>query len=192
MTADVLSPPRLSRLAVPERASLPAEVEALWADAEKTYGYVPNWLSTLSANPATIKRLLDFYKTLWDPRKGGLTIQEREIIAVVVSHENGCGYCVANHRVGLAKALGDRERAHRLADDHHLVDLSPRERALVDLSVKLTRTPTEVTDADLGTLREHGLSDEQILEVIEVAAFFNYTNRLTTAIATRPDDQFFA
>jgi uncharacterized peroxidase-related enzyme len=192
MTAEVLSPPRLSRLAVPERDSLPPDVEALYADAEKTYGYVPNWLSTLSVNPATIKRLLDFYKTLWDPREGGLTIQERELIAVVVSHENGCGYCVANHRVGLAKALGDRERAHRLADDHHLVDLSPREQALVDLAVKITHTPTAVADSDLDGLREHGLGDEQILEAIEVASFFNYANRLTTVIATRPDDRFFA
>ncbi|GAA3232522.1 hypothetical protein [Actinocorallia longicatena] len=97
---------------------------------------------------------------------------------------------------GLAAVTKDGELSHRIADDHHIIGFAPREQAIVDLAVKLTREPSHVGDADvLGLrelgLREFGLTDEQIVEIIEVISFFNYTNRLTIAIGTRPDEEFF-
>lgn len=190
MTFEVAEP-RLSRFGAPDRTKLPADVEQLFADAERTQGRVPNYLASYAHNTETLKRLLAFYHSLWDPKGGTLTLEERELIAVVVSHENGCGYCLANHRAGLASALKDRELAHRIADDHHIIGFAPREQAIVDLAVKLTGSPAHVTDADILGLRDRGFTDEQIVEIIEVISFFNYTNRLTIAIGTRPDEEFF-
>ncbi|ROO90988.1 putative peroxidase-related enzyme [Actinocorallia herbida] len=190
MTFEVAEP-RLSRFGTPDRSKFPADVEELFVDAEKKQGRVPNYLNSYAHNTETLKRLLTFYHSLWDPNGGTLTIQERELISVVVSHENGCGYCKANHRAGLAAALKDRELAHRIADDHHIIGFGPREQAIVDLAVKLTVNPSHVNDTDVLGLRDHGLTDEQIVEVIEVTSFFNYTNRLTIGIGTRPDEEFF-
>jgi len=94
-------------------------------------------------------------------------------------------------RVDRASALKDRELARRIADDHHIIGFAPREQAIVDLAVKLTGSPAHVTDADILGLRDLGFTDEQIVEIIEVISFFNYTNRLTIAIGTRPDEEFF-
>lgn len=191
MTFEVSAETRLSRFGTPDRSTFPADVEALFAGAEKKEGRVPNYLNSYAHNTGTLKRLLAYYHSLWDPNAGTLTIQERELIAVVVSHENGCGYCLANHRAGLADVIKDRELAHRIADDHHIIDFGPREQAIVDLAVKITNKPAHLKDAEVLGLRDLGLTDEQIVEVIEVASFFNYTNRLTIGIGTRPDDEFF-
>ncbi|MEX5258529.1 peroxidase-related enzyme [Kocuria arenosa] len=160
--------------------------------AEQKYGYVPNWLTGYAVNEASLKRLLAIYGPLWDDSSDHhLSIEERELISVVVAHENGCGYCVANHRYGLANVIGDKDRAARIADDHHLVEFSDRDQALVDLAVKVTHDANHVGEADYAVLRAVGLTNPGIVEAIEVAAFFSFANRLSQAIGLQPDAELF-
>lgn len=57
-------------------------------------------------------------------------------------------------------------------------------------SEKLTRTPCEMTESDVGELRQHNLSDEQILAVVLVAAFFNVATRVADALGIELDREF--
>src|ERR1700733_16223481 len=79
-------------------------------------------------------------------RQGGarLPLRERELIAVVVSAQNGCGLCEVHHTNALGDALDNRTRARRIALDHHLAPLTERERALADFAVKVTANPKDV------------------------------------------------
>jgi uncharacterized peroxidase-related enzyme len=96
------------------------------------------------------------------------------------------------HSKGLAHALNDPIRARRFAVGYnHVPDLTPRERALADLAVKITHDPATVSDADIDRLRDLGFEDKAILEVIETAAFFNYTNRVAISINNIPEDRLF-
>lgn len=183
----------VTRLGGVDREDVSPRLQRQFDAAEQTYGYVPNWLRGYAINEATLERLLAIYGPLWDDSADHhLTLQERELISVVVAHENHCGYCVANHRYGLAKATGDRERAARIADDHHLIDFDERDRALVDLAVKVTNEAHLVDEADYARLRRVGLTNAGIVEAIEVAAFFSYANKLTQAIGLQPDSTLFA
>jgi uncharacterized peroxidase-related enzyme len=69
-----------------------------------------------------------------------------------------------------------RELALRVLADGVAADLPPLERAVVDLSAKLTTDPEALTAADLAPLREQGLDDLAILDVINYAAFFANAN----------------
>lgn len=182
----------ISRLGVPEEASLPDHVKAIYDDFRAQYGFIPNWLAALSINPDTAYRLVTFYEHLFDPKRSHLTALERELIAVVTSATNHCSYCVLNPSQALAAATGDRPRAQRLGLGYHHVPLSPRELALAETVDKLAATPTAVGEADFARLRKHGFSDQAITEILEVSAFFSYANRLTIALNVVPDQQFFA
>jgi uncharacterized peroxidase-related enzyme len=186
------APEPLSRLGVPDEASLPAHVRAIYDNFREHYGFIPNWLAALSVNPDTAYRLVTFYEHLFDPKRSHLTAPERELIAVVTSAANHCSYCVLNHTQALAAATGDRPRAHRIGLGYHHVHLSPRELALAETVDKLTATPTEVGDADFARLRKLGFPDQAITEILEVSAFFSYANRLTIPLNVVPDEQFFA
>lgn len=191
--APVTPKEQLTRLGGVDREDVSPRLQRQFDAAEKAYGRVPNWLRGYAVNEATLERLLAIYGPLWDDSADHhLTIQERELISVVVAHENQCGYCVANHRHGLAEAIGDKELAARIADDHHLIDFSERDRALVDLAVKVTKTAHLVGEAEYDALRKVGLTNAGIVEAIEVAAFFSYANRLTQAIGLQPDSSLFA
>ncbi len=56
--------------------------------------------------------------------------------------------------------------------------------------MKLTETPSEMTRRDVGSLRDAGLSDEQILEVVEIAAWFNYINRVADGLGVELEPDF--
>jgi uncharacterized peroxidase-related enzyme len=192
--SELASPPstRISRLRVPSESEVDESVRALIERNKRLNGYLENWIISLALNPGTLLRCVAYYESLFDPRQGRLPLVERELIALVVSAENRCSYCQTHHTKGLAHALGDPIRARRFAAGHdHVPDLSAREQALCNLAVKITHNPSTVTDADLDELRELGLDDSEILEVIETIAFFNYTNRVAIAINNIPEDQLF-
>jgi uncharacterized peroxidase-related enzyme len=181
----------ISRFPLPDEATLPPHVAEIFSSFRATYGFVPNWLHALAANPDTAYRLVTFYHHLFDPARSHLTDSERELIAVVTSASNHCSYCVFNHTQALGVALQDRVRAQRIAIGHHHVRLSHREQALAELAEKLTLSAISVGEPDFEGLRALGFSEPAILEALEISAFFNYANRLTIALNVVPDREFF-
>jgi uncharacterized peroxidase-related enzyme len=75
----------------------------------------------------------------------------------------------------------------RLAVNYRQVELDPRDRAMLDFAVKLTKTPDQCGQGDLQRLREVGYTDEDILHIVEVTAIFNYNVRLATATGLFPN-----
>src|SRR5204863_5476950 len=102
-----------------------------------------------------------------------LTRVQAEMIAVVVSATNGCGYCVAHHGPRLAAALGDETLARAVSLDYREANLPARDRVLLDHAVALTCEPAERTHQDLERLREYAFDDRALLRATEIAAFFN-------------------
>ncbi len=125
-----------------------------------------------------------------DPDYGLLSMAERKLIGVVVSSINACVTCLIIHGHALGELIGDHGRARRIAINYRTVELSPQERAIADYCVKLTQTPSEMEQADLQRLRDTGISDHKIYYIVEMAALFNMTNRLTAGYGMRPDEEF--
>ncbi|GAA4901867.1 putative peroxidase-related enzyme [Actinomycetospora succinea] len=181
---------RISRLGIADEDSLPPKVAQLYAAMEKQGG-VPNWIKALAVHPDVLRRFLGYYEALFTPSNGVIPMLEREMIAAVVSNINGCTYCTMHHTGGMATHLESSERAQRISHNYREVDLSERERAICDFSVKVTEAPERMQDADFDALRAVGMSDEEIFEVLEVAAFFSFSNRLATPLAILPDSALF-
>ena len=182
----------ISRFQVPEATELTPELAQVYAEVERALGFLPHWLRALSINPDTACRLARSYLHLFDPARSHLSAVERELVAVVASATNRCSYSVFDHTRTLGVVLDDAVRARRIALDHHHVRLSKRERLLADVAEKLTISPASLGVIELDQLREAGFSEPAALEALEVAAFFNYVNRLTLALNIVPDQQFFA
>ncbi|WP_159717151.1 peroxidase-related enzyme [Geminicoccus flavidas] len=188
----VASSEPVSRPALADEARLPDELRRIFARFREHYGFVPNWLKALAVNPGTALRMVRFYEHLFDPRQSALTAAERELIAVVTSATNHCAHCVFNHTQALGTALDDRVRARRIAQGFRHVRLSPRELALAEVVETLAEAPQHLGDPNLDRLRDEGFGEAAIVEILEVAAFFAYANRLTIALNVVPDAQFFA
>ncbi|MCI0402723.1 MAG: hypothetical protein L0212_04280 [Acidobacteria bacterium] len=77
-----------------------------------------------------------------------------------------------------------------ICTDWRQAQLTGRQRAMLAFSEKLTHTPWEMKEADVVELRGHGLSDDQILAVVLVAAFFSIATRVADALGVELDPQF--
>ncbi|MDT0635605.1 peroxidase-related enzyme [Spectribacter hydrogenoxidans] len=191
MNDDAAGPAeRISRMGIADEAELPPKVAKLYEGLRKKGG-VPNWIKALAVHPDVMNRFVGYYETLFNSSTGKLPMLEREIVATVVSNINGCTYCTFYHTGGMATHLGSSERAQRIAHNYREVDLSERQRAMCDFAVKVTEQPDLMQDTDFDAVRAVGLDDKEIFELLEIAAFFSFSNRLATPLAILPDAALF-
>ena len=66
----------------------------------------------------------------------------------------------------------------------------PQDAALCAYAVKLTRTPSEMAEADVSCLRAAGLDDVAIHDAIQVIAYFNYINRIADAVDVELEPEY--
>lgn len=102
----------------------------------------------------------------------------RELGATTTSRINGCVFCASVHARHVANYLKNRPLAQRFLDEGLEADLPVMERAIVDVCAKLTQEPESLNGADLQPLRDLGLTDIEILDILNYAAFFANANRL--------------
>jgi uncharacterized peroxidase-related enzyme len=126
--------------------------------------------------PALSARTDLFQSIMYGPR--GLPRADRELASVATSRINGCVYCASVHGRLYAQITKQPETIQRIFDEGVEAALEPRERAIVDYSVALTRAPDQIGAADLAPLRAVGLSDQEILDLTHVVAMFAWANRL--------------
>ena len=153
----------------------------LYAELVKQRGKVSNILKVHSLNPGALRNHLDLYMTLMFGRSG-LSRLEREAIAVVVSANNDCAYCVNHHAEALRHYIDDEETLDRLMTADGLEALEPRLSNIVRHAEKLTSAPAAMTESDLGELRAVGLSDKDILDLTLIVAYFNFVNRIALGL----------
>jgi uncharacterized peroxidase-related enzyme len=168
---------------------LAADVAALFAATEVKLGYVRNQQRVLAGRPAILAALGALSAAINQDPAGALSVRERELIALVVSAENRCEPCVFGHASALRAATGDAVKVATIEVNYRRAGLDARERALADYALKVTRAPAEIEPADLDLLRAAGLSEDAIIEAAAVAAYFNLSNRLNSALGIHANPQ---
>ena len=142
---------------------------------------VDNIMLAHNLRPHTLEAHMTVYKHVLHHSANELPKRFLETVGVYVSVLNGCGYCVEHHFVGLARLLGDRERADAvlaaLQADRPEEAFEGAELAMLRYVRALTVAPATVDQAMLADMRQHGVDDGCILELNQVAAYFAYANR---------------
>jgi uncharacterized peroxidase-related enzyme len=176
-------------LDVPGADDVPGEVKELWAKPLEKLGFVPNVLRVYSIRPQHLQLWNEFYDELMRG-DSGLTKAQREMIAVVVSTANRCHYCIVSHSAALRKLTSDPLLVEQLQTNHAYARVDAKERAMIDFAVKLTERSHACTEADVDALREAGWTNEEIMDIAEVTAMFNFTNRLASGLGWRPNPEY--
>lgn len=141
----------------------------------------------LARDPAALKARTATDLDIFYNTEGGLGRAERELAATVASRYNGCEYCASVHQARAKEEGGDADAIHRLLDEGIAADLgSAQWSAIRDAAVALTSTPFAFNDTHVAKLREEGLDDLSIIDVINSSSFFNWANRLMLTLG-EPD-----
>lgn len=124
--------------------------------------------------------------------EGPLSRKERELLALVVSVENRCVTCIFGHASQLRLITGDPVWVAEVEANYRHARLTPREMALADYAVKLTRAPGDLRESDLEPLRANGIPELGILYAAQIVAYYNFSNRFTTGVGIRPNPESYA
>jgi uncharacterized peroxidase-related enzyme len=168
---------------------LPEDTQKYFDICVEKLGMVPN---VLRANAFDIEKLNAFTGMYNDLMlaKSGLSKLEREMIAVVVSSINRCFYCLVAHGAAVRQLSGDPKLGEMLVMNYRVAPLDARHRAMLDFASKMTTASATIEEADRQTLRDVGFSDRDIWDIANVAGFFNMTNRVASATAMHPNDEY--
>lgn len=180
----------ISRYPVPELRELPEDIRARILGVQEKAGFVPNVFLALAHRPDEFRAFFAYHDALME-KGGALTKAEREMIVVVTSSLNHCHYCVIAHGAILRVRARNPLIADQVATSYRNADITPRQVAMLDFAVKVSRRSDEVGDADFEALRAHGFSDEDIWDVGAISAFFALSNRMASMISLRPNDEFY-
>ena len=161
-------------------------IAALFRKCEEKLGFVPNVLKAYAFDMPKLDAFVAMYNDLM-LAPSGLSKLEREMIAVAVSSENRCYYCLTAHGAAVRALSGDPVLGELMVMNYRAARLSPRERAMLDFAVKLTAEPWAVEETDREALRKVGFSARDIWDIGAVAGFFNMSNRVASATDMRPN-----
>jgi uncharacterized peroxidase-related enzyme len=180
---------RVAWLPVGDEATLEEENQGLFQRAREKLGFIPNVFRVYAFRPERFKRWRRHFNEV-TIGESELTTTEREMIAVAVSAENHCLYCLTAHGAELRRQLGDQVLGDRITLDYRRAGLDDRTTAMLDYAVKITLHPVECSEADIVRLRSVGFSDAAIFDIIETAAMYNFTNRIASATGMLPNHQY--
>ena len=175
----------------PPETDLPEDVRGLFGKVRERLGFVPDVFVTYSFRPERLQTWFAHFRSLHVPTDG-LSVADREMIAVVVSMANGCLYCLVAHGAALREALGDPVLGDRITLDWRRAGLDERRAAVCAYAEKLTLTPRLMTREDVEQLLAVGLTREEAWDVAEIAAMYGFTNRMAMATDMVPNVEYHA
>ena len=174
---------------VPSFEELPEDLAKLFTKAKQNLGFVPNVFQAYSFRPDRMRAWFSHFKQLHVPTEH-LSVADREMIAVVVSMSNGCLYCLVAHGAALREALGDPVAADRITLDWRRAGLDLRQQAICEYAELLTKEPVKATEVHIEQLMQLGLTQEEVWDVAEISAMYNFTNRLAMATGQLPNTEY--
>ncbi len=131
--------------------------------------------------PQALHHAFATFGALMDP-KLPLSRKQHELIATVVSQTNCTSYCSISHREFLRRATGDDALVEAIHRDYRTAPLTEADELMCAYAEQVTRDATQIQRADLNRLRAVGFDDTAILQITQIAAWFNYINRIADAL----------
>lgn len=158
----------------------------LYDEALTPHGTVDNVMKVHSLRPHTMHGHVTLYRSVLHHKDITTPLWFLEVIASYVSIINDCTYSLTHHFMNARRLLGDEQRSDKILQSLHArkpeTQFDGQQLALLHYSAKLTSDVGIMEVSDIENLRQNNCTDGEILEVNQVVAYFNYSNRLLNGL----------
>ncbi|MGH3442484.1 MAG: peroxidase-related enzyme [Nitriliruptorales bacterium] len=161
----------------------------IWAKVTENIGFVPNVFRTYAWRGKRFEKWLGYFNSVMRPTET-LGQVEREMVAVAVSMENKCLYCLVAHGHDLRAAIGDPVLGETVTLDWRRAPIAEKQRAMLEYAVKVATRPRECSRQDIDDLVALGFTQEDVWDIAEIAALFSSTNRMAMAAGMLPNEEY--
>ena len=171
----------VARVPLVDRTTATGPVRAVLDQIHGAFGATPHMFRAVANSPAALQSMWGAFGAL-----GGGVIGAAlgEQIAVAIANRNACDYCLAAH-TALGRKAGVSGDDLAAAQSGESAD--PRTAAVLRFVLQLVNQRGQVDAADVQALRDRGLSDEHIVEIVAHVALNLFTNYVNVALAVPVD-----
>lgn len=164
----------------PEGAT--GDVRTMYERQQSAWGYVPNYAKVFCHRPEVLAR----WGRLLAEIKRPMDLRRFELVTFAAAHELRHTACALTHGKALAAFIGEEQvLALALGDDTD--QLSDAEKAIARFARKIAADASRITSGDVGVLRSHGLSDEEIFDIAATAAGRAFFTKLLDSLGVEGD-----
>lgn len=169
----------MTYLSTPERSPL-------YDAALATQGYVPNYLRVFAPRPEVYEAWLRLGETV----RSGMDLRRYELVTLAAARHLGSVYCGLAHAAVLLDRFYDEGALRAIVADHGDAGLAPVDVAIMDFAGRVAADPAGVTEEDIAALRRHGVTDDEILQIVLAVCLRRFFSGVLSATGAAPDAVF--
>lgn len=167
---------------VPADEAPPAVADMYSADRSR-WGFLPEFTEVFSHHPDAYAGWMQLIGAI----RGQMDSRRCELVTLAAARALRSSYCTTAHGKILADRWYEPEAVAAMVSDHHAAGLDAVDIAIMDFATKVTLDPTTITESDVDELREHGLSERDILDVVLAAAARCFFATVIESMGAQPD-----
>jgi uncharacterized peroxidase-related enzyme len=176
----------MSWIRTPPEDGAAGDVAAVYTRDRETLGYVANYTRVFANRPA----VLEAWRALNGAVKASMDPRRYELATVAAALRLRSSYCALAHGKVLADQFDGPAAVSSIATAPDAAPLAPVDRAVMALADKVAAGAARMTEDDLAELRDLGMDDTDILDVILAAAARCFFSSVLDAVGAEPDVAF--
>jgi uncharacterized peroxidase-related enzyme len=161
------------------------EVEQWNGQQEAVWGFLPNYVAAFASRPDVARAWTKLNVTIRD----GMDRRRFEIATIAAARALRSTYCTAAHSKFLRDVCGDEPAMRAIAAAAEDTSLDDKDWAVLAFAGKVALEAASVTAADIDALREVGLSDNDIADIVFAVAARGFFTRVLDGFGIRADYQ---
>jgi len=170
---------------VPDEFSVSDDVSRFYDRQRTSWGYLPNYALAFATRPD----VAETWTALSNAVGKGMERRRFELATIAAARALRSTYCMAAHCKFLRDDVHDETTMQAIADDPTLSALDPTDRSVMEFASLVARDAAAVTEADVQRLRDNGLTDADIADVVFAAAARTFFTKVLDALGVQADFQ---
>jgi uncharacterized peroxidase-related enzyme len=169
----------------PDESAVDGAVADWYEKQRAAWGYLPNYAAAFATRPD----VAEAWNTLNNAVRANMERRRFELATIAAARALRSTYCTAAHSKFLRDICGDEPTMRAIAADPNGAHLDPADRAVMDFATHVARDASTIGAADVQTLRDHGLSDPEIVDVVLAVAARAFFTKVLDALGVQADVQ---
>ena len=169
---------------VPEEAA-EGDLAEFYRQQKSGWGFVPNFASAFSTRPEVALAWTRLNKTVRD----GMDRRRFEIATIAAARALRSTYCTAAHSKFLRDECHDEATMLAIAEDPSGGKLNDQDRAIYEFATKVATDASSIRQGDVDALRELGLTDADVADIVFAAAARSFFTRVLDGLGAQLDPQ---
>ena len=170
---------------VPDESAVGDDVADWYQRQRGAWGYLPNYAPAFATRPD----VAEAWNTLNNAVRGHMERRRYELATIAAARAYRSTYCMAAHCKFLRDDCGDESAMRAVAADPNGADLDATDRAVVHFAAQVARDASSITQADVQELRDQGLGDPEIVDVVLAASARAFFTKVLDALGVQADAQ---